>query len=394
MRVLIFNNLYYPNIIGGAEISTQILAEGLKRRGLDPIVVATAAKDEISYVNCVKIYYLRTENFYWVYKAKQENKLKKPFWHLVDSFNPLIRFKLQKIIEKENPQVIHTNNLSGFSVYVWKLATEYKLPIIHTLRDYYLLCPKSTMIKNNKNCKVQCLRCKLYSIPKKSVSKEVNTVVGISKFILDKHLNYGYFKNAEMQSYVYNPIVNDVKSITKQENIKQIKFGFVGQLSPNKGIEFLLKKFSKMNLKNVKLYVFGKGTAKEYENNLVTRYKSDNIHFMGFKKREEIYTSLNILIIPSLWEEPFGRIIPEAYSYGIPVIGSNRGGIPELIKEGKTGFIFDPDKEEDLEEKIRKFIAQPDLIPSFSKNCLNFSKGFTENKIVRKYIFLYRKMIK
>lgn len=392
-KILIFNSLYYPNIMGGAEISTQILAEGLKKKGLEPIVVATADEDKVDHVNSVKVYYVKTPNLYWMPRAKEESKFKKPFWHLIDSFNPLIKFKIQRIIKKENPQVVHTNSLAGFSVYVWRLAKEYKLLVVHTLREHYLLCPKSTMFKNNKNCKIQCLSCKLYSIPKKIVSKDVNAVVGVSKFILDRHLNYGYFKNAKIKTYIYNPVSNHVKNmIKKKENIEEMKFGFVGQLSLHKGIELLLERFSKMDLKGVKLYVFGKGITKEYENYLISKYKADNIFFMGFKKQEEIYVSVDILIIPSLWNEPFGRVIPEAYSYGIPVIASKRGGIPGIVKENETGFIFDPEKKGDLEEKIKKFIDNPDLIVKFSDNCLEFSKKFTKGRIIDEYISLYQKI--
>lgn len=379
--------------MGGAEISTQILAEGLKQKGLEPVVVTTAEEDKVGRVNGVRVYYMKTPNLYWVPRAKEESRFKKPFWHLIDSFNPLIKFKIQRIMKKENPRVVHTNNLAGFSVYVWRLAKKYKLLVVHTLRDHYLLCPKSTMFKNNKNCKTQCLRCKLYSIPKKIVSKDVNAVVGVSKFILDRHLNHGYFKNAKIKTYIYNPASNNVKNMIKKENIEEIKFGFVGRLSPNKGIEFLLERFSKMDLKDAKLYIFGKGVTKEYENYLLSEYKADNIFFRGFKKKqEEIYTSVNILIIPSLWNEPFGRVIPEAYSYGIPVIASKRGGIPEIVKKNKTGFIFDPEKKGDLEEKIKMFIDNPDLIVKFSHNCLEFFKRFTKGGIIDAYISLYQKI--
>jgi len=396
MKILIVNSLYYPNIVGGAEKSTRILAEGIKKKGLNPIVITTSDKDKIGYINGIKVYYVRIPNLYWMKNAKKQSMLKKPFWHLIDSFNIFVKKRISKILDMEKPDLIHTNNLTGFSVYTWKLAKEYDLPVIHTLRDYYLLCPRSTMFKNGKNCETQCLSCKFYSIPKKFSSNNVDTIVGVSKFILNKHLGYGYFKNAKIKTYIYNPvsISNNDENTIRRGNIKKIKFGFVGMLSPHKGIEFLLKRFWKMDVKAAKLYIFGRGFTKEYENYLMGNYSSDNIFFMGFKSQKEIYSLIDVLIVPSLWNEPFGRIIAESYFYGIPVIASNRGGIPEIVQEGKTGFIFEPEKEGDLEEKVRIFIDNPKLITKFSNNCLDFSKEFTEDKIINKYISLYQVTVK
>ncbi|WP_022671145.1 glycosyltransferase [Hippea alviniae] len=170
MRVLIFNSLYYPNIVGGAERSVQILAEGLVRRNITSVVVSTSDKEYVDYVNGVKVYYIKTPNLYWMKETKEQPKWKKPFWHLIDAYNVLTKRKIKKILKAEKPDIIHTNNLAGFSVIVWKIAKELNLPVMHTIRDYYLLCPSSTMFKNGKNCEEQCGLCKLYSFTKKLFS--------------------------------------------------------------------------------------------------------------------------------------------------------------------------------------------------------------------------------
>ena len=385
MKILIFNTLYYPNQIGGAEKSVQLLAEGLLKAGEEPIIVCTAEKDYIDYVNGVKVYYVKMPNLYWTYNAKEENKLKKPIWHLIDSYNPFNK-KIVDILDIEKPDVVHTNNLAGFSVSVWKLAKDRGIKVLHTLRDYYLLCPKSTMFneKLNMSCKKQCLTCKIYSIPKKKMSKYVDVVVGISRFILNKHLEYGYFKNAKKE-VIYNS-VEIPKNFTKKEKLAdEIIFGYVGSLSPSKGIEFLLKNFRKINIPNIKLYVYGRGITKAYEIQLKEKYESDKILFKGFQKPEKIYTNIDILIVPSLWNEPFGRIVIEANSYGIPVLASNRGGIPELIENGKNGYIFNSDKEGSFEEKLQL------IIKKHQRNRFEFKfNNFLLKYILSNYYKLYK----
>jgi len=392
VKVLIFNSLYYPHIIGGAEKSVRILSEGLKEKGIESLVVSTADTDKVDYVSGVKNYYVKSPNLYWMYRSKEQSIYIKPFWHLLDSFNPFVKNKILYIIKREKPAVIHTNNLAGFSVYVWKIAKKLNIPVIHTIRDHYLLCPKSTMFKNGRNCSGQCLICKFYSVPKKILSNNVEAAVGVSKFILNIHLKNGYFRNTKIKTQIYNPISSFSKTKSNTTYNNEIKFGFVGLLSPGKGIEYLLEKFLEMGMKNTKLLIFGRGSTKGYGEYLIRKFKTDNTFFMGYKKTEEIYPAIDILVVPSLLNEAFGRTIPEAYSYGIPVLTSNRGGMPEIIKENKTGFVFCADKKGDLEEKLRVFIDNPDLVSKFSRNCLELSEEFDRNKIVDEYIEIYRKV--
>lgn len=79
MKILIFNTLYYPNIIGGAEKSVQLLAEMLVSRGHEPIIVSTFTDDKIDKVNGIKVYYLHHRNLYWSINSKDKKALQKVF---------------------------------------------------------------------------------------------------------------------------------------------------------------------------------------------------------------------------------------------------------------------------------------------------------------------------
>ncbi|HIC87371.1 MAG TPA: glycosyltransferase [Aquificae bacterium] len=390
-KVMIFNNLYAPYIIGGAEKSTQILAEGLLKCGLEVSVVTTCNKDYTDIVNGVKVYYVRVPNLYWVYECKRQSKLKKPFWHLIDSYNPFTG-KIADILNKENPDIVHTNNLAGFSVSVWKLIKSRNIPIVHTLRDYYLLCPRAIMFneKTLKNCEKQCLVCKFYSFPKKLLSNKVDAVVGVSKFILNKHLNFGYFKNALIKTYIYNPIVKRNNLPLNKNKSSKIRLGFVGLLSKQKGIEFLLEKFVNLNMENIELHIYGRGITPEYEKFLKDKFsKYPNIFFHGFKKDEkEIYKNIDILITPSLFNEPCARVVIEAMSYKIPVLASNKGSMSELIVPGKNGYIFDLEKSKDFRHKLVK------LIELLKKDNICFDlRNFDVNFVIKKYLEIYNKVI-
>jgi len=387
MKILIINSLYYPNIIGGAEISTKILAEGLAKYGLDVSVVTAADKQEVKVINAVRIYYIKHSNIYWFRFSKEKKKFLKPLWHIIDIFNPFIALKLKKIIEKEKPDIAHTSNLLGLSIAVLEILKRNGIPVIHTIRDYYFMCLRSSMNKNGKNCSEICFECKLFARIRKNASKNVNCVVGVSKFILQKHIENGYFPNALRKKVLFPKIE---KTINKKIRINEpLNFLFMGSLIKSKGIEYLLNEFIRNEIKSF-LFIAGKAKSRQYENKLKNSFKNPKISFLGFREKSRILSKTDVVIVPSLWNEPLPRVILEAYSFGIPVIVSNRGGIPEAVINGKTGFIFDPEKKNDLYEKIKKFEDNPDVIYKMSDNCLAEAEKHLAYKIIKKYISLYK----
>src|SRR5690606_20049215 len=96
--------------------------------------------------------------------------------------------------------------------------------------------------------------------------------------------------------------------------------------------------------------------------------------------------------IPSLWHEPFGRVIFEAYAYGVPVIGTNRGGIPEIIEEGNTGFIYDPDQPQQLRNLIQTLCENPSRIRVMSSSLNPILAENSLEHTVERYVDIYREL--
>ena len=377
--------------MGGAGRSTRLVVNGLtKCTEFIPIVITTGSKDYVDIVDGVKVYYVDTGNFYWIHDVKDQSNYKKPFWHIVDMYNMVAYRKVTEILQKEKVDILHTNNISGFSVSVWTSAKDLGIPIVHTLRDYHLLCIKSSMFMSNKNCSGQCLKCKLYSAIKKKVSSKVDAVVGVSDFILQKHLKYDYFQNAKVKTYIYNPspLMNE-RTIFNDKYRDKLVFGFVGYFAPTKGVEHVLETFVSIDNDGIVLYVYGKSHDKQYENHLRSKYQHKNIVFKGFQSVNEIYSNIDVLIISSLWNEPFPRTLIEAYSYGRPVIATNRGGTNEMIVDSVTGYLYDPDNAEDLKSKVMNMFVMRSRIQDMGKNCLEVSTNFALSTITLKYKNVY-----
>lgn len=381
MKILIFNTLYFPNLVGGAEKSVKALVESLLSLNKEVVVVSTTSKenDYIDYVDGIKVYYLNNKNIYWGFENKKHSKSSKLIWHCIDAYNLILKNKLDEILVCEKPNIVHTNNLSGLSVLVWKLARNNSIRIVHTLRDYYLLCPNSTMYKNDNNCKTQCSTCKLFSIKKKSVSKYVDGLVGISKYIKNKHLENNFFPSISHQAIIGND-VGKIKKRKKNVCKKNIKFGFIGQLTLAKGVGDLLSIFQKLdNYNNWSLIIAGEG-KEEFENQMKSIYRNDRVSFIGRVNPSDFFNQIDVLIVPSLWQEPFGRVVVEGIKYGTYVLGSKRGGITELLRDED---LFDPDTDE-LSIKIIEILM--------GKKELSQLNNYNEN-IGQKYLDFYNKVL-
>ena len=92
-----------------------------------------------------------------------------------------------------------------------------------------------------------------------------------------------------------------------------------------------------------------------------------------------------------MWHEPFGRVVAEAYSYGVPVIASSKGGLIEIVDNNKTGFLFT--KEKELIANINYFIDNRSVIDDMKLQCLDKAKSLFKDNIVDQYIKVYNKLI-
>jgi glycosyltransferase involved in cell wall biosynthesis len=374
--------------VGGAERSIQFLSEALVGSGHEVTIVCTTPGGEVNFnvVNGVRVYYIGLKNIYWPY-GTNERKYLKALWHLLDTYNPFMGTIFGRILDIENPLLVHTNNLSGFSISLWNQVKDRNLPLLHTLRDYYLLCPKSTMFRRGGNCQSQCPECRVLSYPRKAKSHAVDMVVGISKSILSKHLTLGYFNRDSKRSVIYNPyVINEgLNKAVSRENHDKFRVGYLGRLHPSKGIELLLDQLPHAS----ELWVGGRGSY-EYEARLRRKCDGKNIVFCGYVSPSKFLPNIDALVVPSLWNDPHNRSVIEAYAYGIPVIGSCMGGIPEIVVDGQTGFLFDPYQEGSLKKALYRFLDSPDLSVKMKGACLKKAKEFSPTIVADRYLEAYK----
>lgn len=359
MKILYINSLYSPMIEGGAEISLKLIVEGLKSRGHEVVVLSLSPelglKEDI--VEEIKVYRAGLINSYWPYAKEKPGKLSRLGWHVKDRVNTEMGEVVNHILEKEKPDIVSCHNLAGWSVRAWDAIHSARIPIVQVLHDLYLLCPNSNMFKGNTPCTQQCTSCKLLRLTHPHKSKKVNAVVGISQNILTRFTAAGYFKKAR-KSVIYNTraIEEPAPKLSRKKDQKLI-IGYIGTLSPIKGIEWLIDQFKTLGFP-VSLLIAGKG-EKNFENKLKKAAKGHAIEFLGYQNSQEFFAKIDVLVVPSLWQEPLGMVAIEALANHIPVIANKAGGLQETVQDRVNGLFCYAHRPESLGEALTKIYLEP-----------------------------------
>jgi len=156
----------------------------------------------------------------------------------------------------------------------------------------------------------------------------------------------------------------------------------------------LIKAFRGIKLGNARLHIAGKGVDLERFKKLAGNDKRTRFHgFLRPEQLKELYKKANLLVVPSIWYDNSPTVIYESFSFGVPVIGSRIGGIPELIKDGYNGFLFEAGNIEELENVLDKVIRKPEQLREMGKNASDSVKKYEIADHISKLMKIYREAV-
>ena len=238
---------------------------------------------------------------------------------------------------------------------------------------------------NGEKCVHPGYGCQLHRNLNRMHSKYVDCVTAPSALTLNVLVNDGFFKNSE-KKVIANATDFDIDAVKKILSIrvaevdkrKNVSFVYLGTLSEQKGIRWMIDSFKAIEDKTCKLYIAGKGDLQDY---VIEETKKDNrIEFVGFLNEQQVsqlLQSADVLLCPSLWEEPFGRVVLDAYKNAMPVICSNMGALPELVEDGQTGFVVEARKLEQFKDRMTYYIKDKKRIIRQAENGVNQLEKYT-----------------
>jgi len=346
MKILITSSLYptplAPKVVGGAETFVRRLAETLvgQNDSVEVIRAASASNQQMETCNGVDVYSAPVRNIYFPF-AKQHSAPVRGIWHAIEDWQTMSELVANRI-KAFKPDILHSNNLSGLTTAVWRTAAELGIPVLHTLHDYYLTCPRCSRFSDGHACEASCMSCQLLTFRRRGATRHLDAVVGVSRRILDIHTQLGLFTQTPLKIVIRNASTADVGSEPTAMTNGTVTFGFIGRLTEEKGIYNLARAIATLPSDRIRLVIAGH--ASESERAYIKKLAPNaRIEFLGFVQPKQFYEQVNVVVVPSVWEDPSPLVVADAQAACKPLLGTPFGGIQEAIEPGVTGWLTSPD---------------------------------------------------
>ena len=360
---------------------------------------------------------------YSKYFPESKETRKGPFKQVKNMVNYFYHFeaarKIEQLIKDEKPDIAHIHLLWGqITPSIFPVLKKYGIPIIFTVHDYRIVCPAYTFRDGSgricEDCKGKYFyRCFTHTCCKGS--KMLSAVMMAEQYFRNRFFNpakyidgFVYVSNfARDIQEKYMPEVRMIPNITLYNfslsiaSIPKVMpkdkyLLFFGRLSYEKGVRTLLEAIR--NLSDCKMKIVGTGPKEEELRQYVANSKMNNVEFLGYKRGKELsdlVANAYYVVVPSEWYENNPMTIIESYSVGTPVIGANIGGIPEIIVNGRTGFLFESGDVENLESTIKCATSLSDAeYTRLSEGALEFAHdNLSLDSYIHRLISFYNKFL-
>lgn len=365
MRILFISTFFDPDNVGGAELALRNLACGLRDRGHSVSVLCTAASGPLreQWQENLRILRIGIANRYWPRDLDAQTAWRRLSWHCADVYNLAARGVVAEVIVKTRPDVVCTQNLAGLSISAWDAARSLGVPVVHVLNDLYLLAPSHHSYAHPLLSPLS----RAFRLPHRRASKSVAAVVALSRSVLDEHRRRGYFEGVRSAVIPTNVAHPDPGPPPARPASSPLRIGFLARLVRSKGIELLLHAFCDRPALDAVLRVGGTGTPR-YLARLRRRYADARIHFLGFVDSPSFFRDLDVCVVPSIHHDTLPTVVIEASANRIPVIGARVGGIPELIRPGENGFVFDLHTRRQMREALEFACAHRDELAAMRQS--------------------------
>jgi glycogen(starch) synthase len=338
MKVCFCGNRFPPNVIGGAEVVMHDLAVQLRERGhqVSVLSLSDTRSGGRSVVDELDVRIIPNVNVYNQFAHEDRGRIKKALFGVIDTFNPLVLFLVWRELKSLGVDVLCTNNLKGMGPAVWLAAWVLRVPVVHVMHDYWLVCPVTTRFRNGRACTGVCKGCHRASAPKARLSRFVDHAVGVSRFVMERHREQGFFRSAA-QSVIYNsrpPMMAAQEAQATQATRAHTPFrvGFIGRTDATKGIREFFDSVAEAAALTpaIEVHVAGRDNE-QLMPALIDAYPGLKIVCHGFMNARTFYETVDLVVVTSMWDEPFGVVAIEPWEFHKPSISFASGGLPEVF---------------------------------------------------------------
>ncbi len=422
-----------PDTWAGTEIYTQNIALEMQRRGHSVTVLARVPADG---ADAPEDFSIEESEFQGLRVLRWTHRLEHS--SIADSYHhPAADAAFRRLLMREDFDLVHFQHLIHSSAGLVSVAKEFALPTIVTCHDYWGLCARVQLIRpDGEICEgnqgAGCFLCvKEKALDKVPAARALGKVAGgafdgligglkafvgedqrqrlegyedtmarhdfvlnayseadlcisPSRFLRQKYLESGRFDPHRFLFSDNGMRTDHVEALAKTKSAEgRVRFGFVGSLVWYKGDETMIRAMQRLKDSPCELNVYGTFDPEgdEHHAELQALAEGAEVNFKGRfdnSRLSEVYADIDVLVVPSVWYENSPITIHEAYLTETPVLASDIGGMAEFVKDGVDGLHFKVGDPEDLAEKMRRFVDEPDLLERLSQDFMRV-KTLDEN---------------
>jgi glycosyltransferase involved in cell wall biosynthesis len=328
------------------------------------------------------------------------------------------RLKVREAIAQFRPDVVHVHNFFPLlSPSVYDACRDQKIPVVQTLHNYRLGCPRAMLFRDNQICE-DCLGkpiplsgivhgCYRGSRSQSAVvtamvswhrlrgtwQERVNAYITLTQFQKEKLTQAGL---PIAKIYVKSNFVFAPESVSSDHAGNHSAL-FVGRLAEEKGVAVLIDAYVQ-NALTLPLKIVGEGPLREGLQQQVKEAGLENtITFLGRQDKAtvlQLMQQARFLVFPSIWYEGFPLTIAEAFSCGLPVIVPKLGSMAEIVEDGQTGLHFAPRDATDLAKKMTWAEQNPTAIAQMSKHArLTYETKYTPEANFDQLMKIYQQVL-
>jgi len=417
MRILLVNNLYPPFSRGGAESAVVNETRELHAAGHEVTVLTTAPgfrhliprESDEDGIRMVRFFPL---NLFWYRNDHRHTAPVRALWHLFAVNNWHANRVLRKLVRAWKPDAVHLHNINGISYAYPRICDRLGARTVFTVHAVHYAVPSGVIIRGRS---IPRLFTPFAALMRRMLRTDA-VVTAPSRWLLDFYLSRGFFKGQRL-AVIPNPI-SEVRTDARVARnggppaartartklatrgstdggvpgqdpsvAAPLRFLYVGQLEPYKGIHVMLAALLSLSpALRWQLDIVGDGSLsgdlrKQRDQRVRIRGK------LGGTELADAYASSDALIMPSLCEENAPMVIAEAGAHGLPVIASEIGGIPEMVRDGETGILFAPGNVEELALQCGRILERPEILAPFAaaakENAGRYAPAFVAGEFLK-----------
>ena len=427
MHILKIIHGYPPNYNAGSEVYSQSICNELSKTHK----LSVFTREENVYAPCFSIRKeLINDNLTLYFVNNPQGKDGYRHQQMDNNFADLLK--------KLNPDVAHVGHLNHLSTGLIDELNTLKIPIIFTLHDFWLMCPRGQFLtrsigtdnnfkvcnkQEDKKCATDCYSVYFSGrvenkndeignwqnwvhnrmLETKAIINKINLFIAPSNYLRDRFINDF---NVPADKIIYLDYGFPTEYLTQTEKSKKktdYTFGYIGTHIPAKGVNILIEAFKQIEAKAA-LKIFGRSNGQS-TNALKEMAKSskNKIEFEGeyinHNLANDVFSNVDCIVVPSIWGENSPLVIHEAQACNVPVITADFGGMKEYVQHNINGLLFEHRNTKALAEQLKFAVLNPEKmkqlgekgylysengnVPNIQEHCIELEKIYTNHTSIK-----------